>query len=72
MTSDAPTIPALLVDEREARRLLGGLCAKSLWNLRHKAGLPSLKIGGRRMYRPADLAAWIERQAQAGEGGGRE
>lgn len=58
--------PAMLVDEREARRLLGGLCAKTLWTLRKTAGLPAVKIGSRTMYRPADLSAWIDAQAAGG------
>jgi hypothetical protein len=51
----------LLVDEREARRLLGGLCPKTMYNLRQQ-GLPFIKVGSRVMYAPADLAGWIERQ----------
>ena len=53
--------PPLLVDEPEARRLLGGLCAKSMYNLRRQ-GLPFVKVGSRVMYVPSDLAAWIQRQ----------
>ena len=52
---------ALLVDEPDARRMLGGLCAKSMYNLRRQ-GLPFVKIGSRVMYVPADLAGWVERQ----------
>jgi hypothetical protein len=60
MTADTPTaISPLLIDEREARRLLGGLSVKTLYNLRRR-GLPHMKIGSRTMYSPADLAAWIE------------
>jgi hypothetical protein len=55
------SLTPLLVDEPEARRMLGGLCAKSMYNLRRQ-GLPFVKIGSRVMYVPADLAAWVERQ----------
>ena len=58
----------LLVDEREARRLLGGVCAKTMYNLRCQ-GLPFVKIGSRVMYSPADLAAWIQRQKTTLKGG---
>jgi predicted DNA-binding transcriptional regulator AlpA len=51
--------PQLLVNEVEARRLLGGLCAKTLYNLRRE-GLPFVKIGSRVMYDPADLNKWID------------
>lgn len=54
-----PTVQPLLVDESEARRLMGGLCSKTLFNLR-KHGLPFVKIGARTMYDPRDLARWIE------------
>ncbi len=63
---NAEPLQPLLVDEREARRLLGGLCAKTLWNLRQK-GLPFVKIGTRTMYSPADLARWIETQKGGGQ-----
>lgn len=59
--ADRPARTPLLVGEPEARRLLGGLCAKSMYNLRGK-GLPFVKLGSRVMYDPADLAAWVERQ----------
>lgn len=51
----------LLVDEQEARQLLGGLCAKTLFNFRQR-GLPYVKIGSRTMYDPADLRQWVSRQ----------
>ena len=56
-----PSPTPLLVPEPEARRLLGNVCAKTLYNLR-QSGLPFVKLGSRVMYSPADLAVWIERQ----------
>jgi len=53
--------PPLLVPEREAARLLGGLSIKTMFNLRQR-GLPFTKIGSRTMYCPADLARWVEQQ----------
>lgn len=62
MAADTPpTISPLLVDERRARQMLGGLCAKTMYLLRQR-GLPHVKIGTRVMYSPADLAVWIECQ----------
>ena len=70
MTADslapAPTLAPLLVDEREARRLLGGLCAKTMYNLRRSGDLGGVKIGTRIMYDVADLRAFIQRQKGAG------
>jgi hypothetical protein len=63
----APTPAPLLVDEREARRMLGDLCSKTMFNLRRSRALPFVKVGSRVMYVPADLAAWVERRK-----GGRE
>ena len=60
-------LPPLLVDELAARRLLGGLCAKCMYNLRQQ-GLPFVKVGSRVMYVPADLAAWVERQKGGPQG----
>lgn len=56
MATDTP----LLVDEREARRLLGGVCQASLYNWRKREGLPFVMLGRRVMFAPADLAKWIE------------
>ena len=66
----AEPLNPLLVDEREARRLLGNVSAKSMFNWRRCAGLPFVKCGSRVMYTPADLDAWVERQKQ--KGGGNE
>jgi hypothetical protein len=57
-----PGQPPLLVDEREARRLLGGLSVKTMYNLRRSGELPSVKIGSRIMYDPTDLRAFVERR----------
>jgi hypothetical protein len=57
----AEVLAPLLIDEREARRLLGGLCAKTMYNLRRSGALPSVKIGARTMYDLADLRAFIDR-----------
>ena len=59
-------VSPLVVDEREARRLLGGLCAKTMYNLRRSGELVGIKIGSRVMYDVADLRAFIERQKGAG------
>jgi helix-turn-helix protein len=67
MTADssAASLAPMLVDEREARRLLGGLCAKTMYNLRRDGLLPAVKIGTRTMYEVADLRTFIERQKGA-------
>ena len=38
-----------------------GLCEKSVWNSTAPRGsLPCVKLGARILYRPDDVAAWIE------------
>ena len=59
-----PLNPPLLVDEREARRLLGGISRATLFNYR-RAGLPFIRLPGRIMFSPADLADWISRHRVA-------
>lgn len=49
-----------------------GLCEKSVWNTTAPRGdLPCVKLGSRTLYRPEDVAAWIEsrviRRAAAAE-----
>ena len=63
MAADPPVAP-LLVDEREARRLLGGLCAKTLFNLRRAGNLPSVRVGSRVFYDVNDLRAFVQRQKE--------
>ena len=37
------------------------LCEKSVWNATAPRGdLPCVKLGSRTLYRPEDVAAWIE------------
>jgi hypothetical protein len=62
----APMLAPILVDEREARRLLGNVSAKSMFNWRRLADLPFVKLGNRTMYCPADLARWIEEKKHKG------
>ena len=59
----ADSLPRLLVDSREARRLLGGVCEKTLFNLRKSGALGYVQIGSRVMYRMTDLIAFAERGA---------
>ncbi len=59
--TNAPTPPTpapLLVDRLEAARLLG-VSPGTIDNLRNKAGLPSVKLLGRRLYVVADLHDYI-------------
>lgn len=54
--------PRLLIPEPEAAHRIGGLCLKSMFNLRKRGELPFVKVGSRVMYRPGDLEAWVARQ----------
>ena len=55
--------PRLLVDARQAAAMLN-ISTRMLYDLL-KQGLPSVKIRGRRLFRPESLAAWIAQREQA-------
>jgi excisionase family DNA binding protein len=58
--TNTPTTPApLLVDRREAARLLG-VSPGTIDNLRTRGELPSVKIGARRLFDTRDLLRFIE------------
>ena len=62
MASDTntPTIPApLLVDRREAGRLLG-VSPGTIDNLRLRGEIPSVKLLARRLYDVADLRRYVD------------
>ncbi|MFZ2874574.1 MAG: helix-turn-helix domain-containing protein [Phycisphaerales bacterium] len=58
-TNTTPTTAPLLVDRREAGRLLG-VCGNTIDNLRRRGELPSVKIASRRLFDVADLRRYIE------------
>ena len=55
--------PPLLLDEREAARRLR-ISPRGLWQLRADRMIAFVKIGGRILYRPSDLEAFIDRQTR--------
>jgi hypothetical protein len=58
--TNTPTTPApLLVDRREAGRLLG-VSPGTIDNLRARGELPSVKLLARRLFDVADLRRFIE------------
>lgn len=59
----SPSSVPLLIDRLEAARLLG-VSPGTIDNLRNKAGLPSIKLLGRRLYDVADLHAYINARKQ--------
>lgn len=60
MASDTTTTPApLLVDRREAARLLG-VSPGTIENLRLRGELPSVKLLSRRLFDVADLRRLVE------------
>lgn len=67
MTSDTTTSPVpspLLVDRREAARLLG-VSPGTIDNLRNAGELPSVKIVTRRLFDVNDLRRFIEARKDA-------
>jgi excisionase family DNA binding protein len=58
--NEAPTMSApLLVDRREAARLLG-VSPGTIDNLRTRGELPSVKLFTRRLFDVADLRRYVE------------
>jgi excisionase family DNA binding protein len=56
---NTPGAAPLLVDRREAGRLLG-VSPGTIDNLRRRGELPSVKIGGRRLFAVVDLGRFVE------------
>ena len=66
-STNTPTTPApLLVDRREAGRLLG-VSPGTIDNLRTRGELPSMKIAARRLFDVADLRRFIDARKGAAE-----
>jgi hypothetical protein len=65
-TCDPRQPQPLLVDERNARHLLGGICAKSMYNFRQRGLLRCVKVGSRTLYDVRDLQSFVERMKQLG------
>jgi excisionase family DNA binding protein len=70
LSPPAPTVARLLMSEREAAQAMG-VTARTMYSLRHTAALPHVRIGARILYRPGDLAAWIEQRTERQTGGAR-
>jgi DNA-binding transcriptional MerR regulator len=68
MTNDARTPEPMLVDRREAARLLG-VSAGTIDNLRKRGAIPSVKIATRRLYDVGDLRRFVETRKTAATGG---
>lgn len=63
-TNTSEALAPLLVDRREAGRLLC-VCPGTIDNLRLRGVLHSLKIGSRRLFDVADLKRFIEERKEA-------
>ena len=51
------------LDVKEAAAVLG-ISPRTLYPLAERGEVPSVKVGGRRLFRPSDLRAYLERQAR--------
>ena len=64
MRTDTPTLPALLVDSREAARLLA-ISPRSLWSLTKAGDIPAVRLGRSVRYSTESLRVWIvQREAR--------
>jgi excisionase family DNA binding protein len=59
-TTHTPSAPALLVDAREAARLLG-VSARTVWTITNRGELPSVRINRRVLYRVEALSQFAQR-----------
>jgi len=50
------------LDVKQAARMLG-ISPRTLYPLAEKGEVPSIKVGGRRLFRPAELKAYLDKQA---------
>ena len=64
--SNVPGAAPLLVDRREAGRLLG-VSPGTIDNLRTRGELPSVKLLSRRLFDVADLRRYIEARKGVGQ-----
>ena len=62
-TRRPPPPPPILVDGREAARLMS-ISPRKLWDLTARREVRSLKVGRCVRYRVADLHAWAAKRAQ--------
>ncbi len=56
--------PVILVDSREAARLLA-ISPRTLWQLTKLGTVPSIRIGRSVRYRVADLDNWAKKQTES-------
>jgi len=68
-TPSAAPVPRLCLTMNEAAEAVG-VSRRGLYNLAERDGLPTVKLGGRRLVRVSDLEAWIA--AQPVDPAGRE
>lgn len=59
----APQTP-LLVDARQAARLLG-VSPRTLYSLLSEKAIPSVRLRGRRLFSPEALARWVQERLSA-------
>jgi excisionase family DNA binding protein len=65
MQGNTPTAPPLLVDAREAARLLA-ISPRTLWSLTKAGDVPVVRIGRLVRYDVAGLGRWVTERQGAG------
>jgi len=58
---------ANLLTVEQACQRLGSISRQTLWRLTKDGELPVVKLGGRRLYEPAAIADFIERNRHGGD-----
>jgi len=62
-TAQPAEAPKLLVDQREAARLLS-VCPMTIYRLAKTGQIPSVRVGRITRYSPADLAEWAAKNSR--------
>lgn len=62
--TDPPTPEPIVISVKEAARMLGNVSVRHVYDLIHKAGLPSVRVGIRKMGTPmTGLREWLQERA---------
>jgi hypothetical protein len=56
----------ILIDSAAARHALGNISDRTLWDWRHREGLPFVTIKRKIFFRPSALEAWAKKRERAG------
>ena len=68
VVTSAKSIAPLSVGLKDAAKLIG-ISDRKLWEMADQGEVPSVKLGGRLVFRVATLDAWLQERERASSGG---